>query len=69
MLNVCFVFCCYGLSVDLGGLGEEAEDVNPPRRLAKEVSGLVKDGLSQHSKGERIGSERMNFTKSIFKVL
>ncbi len=52
VLNVNFVFCCFGLSVDLGGLGEEAEDINPPRRLAKEVSGLVKDGLSQHSKGE-----------------
>lgn len=44
---------CYGFSVELGGSGEEAEDVTPQRRLVKEVSGLVKDGLSQHSKGER----------------
>lgn len=50
-LSVHFVFC-FGLSVELGGLGEEAEDKSPPRRLVKEVSGLVKDGLSQHSKGE-----------------
>lgn len=55
--SLCFVkctycMCCFGLSVELGGLGDEAEDVSPPRRLAKEVSGLVKDGLSQHSKGK-----------------
>lgn len=53
-------------TVELGGLGEETEDVSPPRRLAKEVSGLVKDGLSQHSReNDELVNENLEMMSSV----
>ncbi|XP_026280597.1 C-Jun-amino-terminal kinase-interacting protein 4 isoform X4 [Frankliniella occidentalis] len=58
-------------TVDLSGLGEdEAEDINPPRRLAKEVSGLVKDGLLQHSKeNDELVNENLEKMSSILPTM
>ncbi|KAK3921239.1 C-Jun-amino-terminal kinase-interacting protein 3 [Frankliniella fusca] len=58
-------------TVDLSGLGDdETQDINPPRRLAKEVSGLVKDGLSQHSKeNDELVNENLEKMSSILPTM
>ncbi|XP_034254464.1 JNK-interacting protein 3 isoform X4 [Thrips palmi] len=58
------------IEVELGGLGEEAEDISPPRRLVKEVSGLVKDGLSQHSKdNDELVNENLEQMSSVLPTM
>lgn len=56
--------------VELSGLGQEAEDISPPRRLVKEVSGLVKDGLSQHSKdNDELVNENLEQMSSVLPTM